>query len=177
METLKNFELPLKELEALKKVLVLFEEKLGRKTNLIDIIGEIEISHLLKYELVKDGINAGFDAVSNDKRIQIKSTRSPVTRGRISAIIKNPLNLTCGFDDIILAHYSKEMTLLDVYRMSSANCIKYFEYINSKDLSTTRKGGKLYRDMAIGQFISWAEENYNFAKDSFVKNEKQKHGL
>lgn len=70
-----------------------FEVKLNRTTNVIDIIGEIEVSKILGLKMVRDLINPGFDAYDGKQEVQIKATRAKGTNSRVSTLLKKQMHL------------------------------------------------------------------------------------
>lgn len=170
-------DLPYAGLVKFKEQVLIFEHLLNRTTNIIDIIGEIEVCHDLGLDLAQSINNEGFDAWDGDAKVQIKATRAKKTSSRTSAITKGDKSL--GFDYILLARYQHDGALNNyaLYKMSNSSCNDFFSYINNSELMEARVSKKKYRDMSIGQFISWSEEVYDSCSNSFKKNPKYKQRL
>ena len=67
-----------------------------------------------------------------------------------------------------MVKYNSNICIASIYRMSAARCADFFEYINSHEKALKRKGNKKYRDIAVGQFIIWVEEQYDFEKQNLL---------
>lgn len=153
-----------------KKYVHEFEIKLNRKTNVVDIIAEMEISRMLNLKMVTSIVNPGFDAYDGDLEVQIKSTRTNGRNNRVSKLLNK--NYQLSFDYCVFIKYSPDFKIDQIYKSSSQSLMRYFDYINSDQKRALRKEKTQKRDMAISDFIKYSELVFDLDSNSFIPNVK-----
>lgn len=117
--TPKSFLVTKQQETAIRKVItaaVAYQKVTGRKLGISGEVGELLAAKYLRLRLMKNNIEAGFDAYDRDgKKVQIKSRRSesgpiPKSSGRLGTFSKHP------FDYTVFVILSDKYDVLEIWK-------------------------------------------------------------
>ncbi len=155
METIEITDKIIGKLNKAIKASLEFEKLTGKQLNITSIVGEVLVCLKLGLKLVKDDINAGYDAIdSENKRVQIKTRRYKNTANSNTAMTGNLLTkkLDVPYDYVILILLEIDYTLKAIYKIEKNEIEGHFIRINGNRIIPRK-------NMSIGQFIKLNSKN------------------
>ncbi len=119
-----------------------FEREIGKQLNITSIVGEVIAAQKCKLKLMRNDINAGYDALDGkNKKIQIKTRRIKDKRSIMTGKLLDK-DYNVPFDYALLVLLDMQYEVLAIYKIPKNKIQEYFHDINEKRIKNKKERRK-----------------------------------